>query len=736
MRKYLFSLIVGLLVFSLSGATAKAACSPSAEPCDLKTTDSCGVNFHCSPNVLGGSTGSCYPASGKIGDDSCVCSPNLVGDCPVDYTCVPLYAGVDQGYCYINTEATQHIEEQLAELGQAEENQTGNPCGYVEITEGKITTEKFIPCQSPLICSYKPNSTKGTCQTAQDKAPSCTLPLLSLNITGTIACVLTNVVGGVIKAFVKLSVSILSGAIMLNQTIYGTNSLAKAGFDIVLQFVNLFFVFGILAIGFATMLKPLFPSSSLLNKINKNALPKLLLAFFFINFAFALAGMFISLSDNITKIFAQLITSSNAWNYFGSVPQPDSNVLLANVEGIGQTILIPLLTALVGIGIILVMTTIAIMFFIRWGYLTFFVIILPFTIFMEVFPIITFKKMGSLKEWSQQFTRWLLFAPVMMLFIYIVLSLSSVGLDQTTQTVFGASLGAGIGKLILQLALLVIGLQQADKLSLGGGKVIFGVASRWFEAAKKIPIREGKSLGTYLGAKTMETPQYQRVKNILASSPLTRPLAVRSDVLAAKLKKAQEKSIGEYATGYQDWSKETLIHYLNSANLSLMNPQAQTALLQQLQSKKLTTITNPDLTDAGFKLIPTALTQKTTDLNKKIGELVKAAQRIKMDKSFEKIWPHNAKNPKKVIKSLKPAEILDVVSEAFKNEEVVLALYKNQFRKMATDGTTEQKKNIEDTLIAIRAARPLGAIDPDIVQIRDVELAGLTDWSALQIALR
>ncbi|MCL4406355.1 MAG: hypothetical protein M1586_02565 [Patescibacteria group bacterium] len=695
MRKYFLLLAVVLSVVLMVGK-AEAACRPSGPACGPDKP--CAENQHCSPTSLGGSSGVCLPASGPLGSGSdCFCSVGLANECPNDYKCVPDDTGADTGRCYIQSEADTYIRTQEAKIGLAGAEQIGDQCGNIpqKNAEGKPTGKtEFMPCKAPLVCVYEPQSVVGVCQPEGDS--SCMLPLLSLNITGTLACVLTNIVGAIIKGFVKLAVYILSGAIALNSTIYGGASLAKAGFDVVLQFVNLFFVFGILGIGFATMLRPVFPNSKILGKIDKNSLPKFLLAFFLVNFTFALAGIFISFSDKITLALSQIVTDSNAWNYFGRIPAATPNsAILGNIEGIFQLIFMPLLTALVGIGIILVMSAIAIMFFIRWGYLTFLVIISPLVIFMRVFPVVSFKKL-SFEDWSQQFIQWLVFAPLMMLFIYIVLSLSSIGLDATTETVFGQSLGLGVGRLIIQLVLLAIGLQQANSLSLGGGKAVFGLASRWLERAKNIPIREGKSLGTILGGRIMAAPQYQRAKNILAGSFITRPLAVGSDVLAGKLKEAQKKSIGEYGAAYKDWSKETLIRYLNSANISLMNPQARTALLQQLQDKKITSFKEGDLAKVGLS------EERRQPINEKIRQLVLAAQSIKATGAFEKTMPHHASNPAKIVKGLKPSEILDVVPEAFNSRPVVLAITDSQFRKLGDEGTNEQIENIGKTLKAIK----------------------------------
>ncbi|HQA95871.1 MAG TPA: hypothetical protein PLN18_00680 [Candidatus Colwellbacteria bacterium] len=538
----------------------------------------------------------------------------------------------------------------------------------------------------------------------QSGSLNCTLSLLSLNLTNILTCLLTNFVIEIVRAFVWLSTALIDGAIALNETIYGPNSLAKAGFDVVLQFVNIFFVFGILTTGFATMLRPVFPNFGLLNKIGKERLPQLLLAFFLVNFAFTLAGAIISLSDNITRSLNQMISSSNAWEYFGALPMDG----MGNIESAFGLFVVPILTALVGVGIILTMFAIAIMFFIRWAYLTFLVIISPFVIFMEVFPVITFKNLGSFKNWSEQFVRWLLFAPVMILFIYIILSLSSAGLDTTANTVFGASLGLYVGKMILQLILLVIGLQWANSLSLGGGKVVFGTANTLLNRAKNFPIREGKTLGTILGQRVTDTPQYKQVRSTLAGSFITRPLAVQMDVATARLKTGQEKSIKEYGENYKDWSNETLIRYLDSANLSLMNPVAQTALLQQLQNRKIAVLKEEDVTKAGLDK------NRLAYLNGQIGRLIGSARGIKATDAFKKTHPHEIsdyktpKDPKeiekaaekitKAVRGLKPSEILDVVPEAFQEWPVVLGLNESHFRKLGDEGSDEQRTKIEDTL--------------------------------------
>ncbi len=511
----------------------------------------------------------------------------MARECPTGYACVAAYAGYDSGQCYIAEEAERYIEQQQAELGLAGSAQ-GESCGRLSETdeEGNERTY-FQSCRSPLTCAYFPDSTQGVCESTEESG--CLLPLLSLNIFGTIACFLTSIVGGIVKVFVQLSVQLMSGAIALNETIYGPASLAKVGFDVVLQFVNIFFVFGVLIIGFATMLKPVFPNFNLLNKIGKERLPQFLLAFFLVNFAFALAGMFISISDDITRSLSQMVSSSNAWRYFGTIPTM-KGFLLGNIEGALQLIFVPLLTALVGVGMILTMLAIAIMFFIRWAYLTFLVIISPFVIFMEVFPVVTFKNLGSFKNWSEQFVRWLLFAPVMTFFIYIILSLSSAGLDGTASTVFGASLGLSVGRLVLQLILLIIGLQWANSLSLGGGKAVLGRADKALNAAKKWttqtlserlyrqPLAAVRREATQVAQERLKGPtSKENVARLLSSeSPVDRLKGTTLARISGGVKKQQEavgkQTIDAYKAEFQGLSDEniaSLIPRLSGARLAV-----------------------------------------------------------------------------------------------------------------------------------------------------------------------
>jgi hypothetical protein len=153
-----------------------------------------------------------------------------------------------------------------------------------------------------------------------------------------------------------------------------------------------------------------------------------------------------------------------------------------------------------------------------------------------------------------------------------------------------------------------------------------------------------------------------------------------------------------------------------------MNPQARVALLQALQDKKIAKISDENLTDAGLN---PDLTRDS--VKNKIDGLIKAAVDIGATGMFEKTYPHYAKDSGKVVKKLKPSEILDVVDDAFNKDTVVLSLTEAQFRKLGDEGSDKQRENIEKTLKDL-AADPKKANE---VRVVIKKLNRITSWADL-----
>jgi hypothetical protein len=367
--------------------------------------------------------------------------------------------------------------------------------------------------------------------------------------------------------------------------------IVQEGFKTTLNFANLGFVLAIIIIAFATIFR-------LESYAMKKTLWKLIVAALLVNFSLVIAGAFINISNIMTDFF-QLKDSESLSMALGGILNPQQ---LAQVKGkdswleklkaimedpfafafkyIAGLFFVIIFTII----IILTFLALALMLLIRAIYLSILLIIMPLAWLAWIFP----GTQAHWQKWWQQFIRWIIFAPAMLFFIFIVVQTGTamreaqIGKIAERPNIMepgkafsddlflpdikdeqGKEIGffAFVGQLVITTGLLMGGLFVANSLGIAGAKTFYGAAQgagKWFGGAVK---GAGRRAG--LGAASRVTGG-ERMKNLtekLTASkvPGAKLVARGLNRLGVKTEQATQKSYEDEAKLYSGPRLETAI---------------------------------------------------------------------------------------------------------------------------------------------------------------------------------
>jgi len=312
---------------------------------------------------------------------------------------------------------------------------------------------------------------------------------------------------------------LVMGALELNTTIQDS-TVVKEGFNIVLDVANLGLVVAIIIGAFMVMLRR--PQA---NKV----LIRFIAAALVINFSFFIVtNLLIKPVNEVTEVLIEAanfdfntfatVFAPGGFNFptlfEGFLGDPPAAVgttgakAIASVPGWGVEILISLLSVLflfsfVAIGIF-VLLAFAAMFFVRYIALGFLVIIMPLAWIAWIFPGLKIPGGNPANLWWEQFSRWLLFAPIGMFFFFLAIKAVTAQdvLDLTTadsSTLAGSfeQFGSAVGNMILIVGFLLGGLIVANKMSITGSKYAMTLGKKGGKYIRGKTWEKTKIAGTY-----------------------------------------------------------------------------------------------------------------------------------------------------------------------------------------------------------------------------------------------
>lgn len=157
---------------------------------------------------------------------------------------------------------------------------------------------------------------------------------------------------------------------------------------------------------------------------------------------------------------------------------------------------------------ILIITMFAYVFMLlaRYVALSFFIILFPLAVIFWMFPNLKVAGGNLWDQWFQGFTRWLLFAPIGLFFIWLAVKLMTEDPDSkgsVLTTVGGGEAGffAAVGNMVVVVGFMLGGLIVANKMSITGAGVAQGLVNKAGQYAKGRAKLSGARAGAYLSEK-------------------------------------------------------------------------------------------------------------------------------------------------------------------------------------------------------------------------------------------
>ncbi len=248
-----------------------------------------------------------------------------------------------------------------------------------------------------------------------------------------ISLFLKFVVGTLTFIALKLESVFLEIALNLNHQVAETEYV-KIGWKFVRDFANLFFGLALILIGISTIIG--------YEKFNaKKMLPTLIIIALLVNFSFMFCVLLVDFSNVFTDYFYHSMSQGGNWRWksigdmlsyksgfaglfksLNSEPQGHflKNVGLITFAALGGLILNSLFAVL----LVIVIGGATILFFIRFAALTMLIILAPIAWVFMILPA-EIDKQGVFNKWLGSFIKWVMFAPVMMFFIWLAIFIGS-----------------------------------------------------------------------------------------------------------------------------------------------------------------------------------------------------------------------------------------------------------------------------------------------------------------------
>jgi hypothetical protein len=271
--------------------------------------------------------------------------------------------------------------------------------------------------------------------------------------------------------FFEIAELLIRFAILLNSNLADSQTI-RDGFDITLSVANLLLVVAFIAIAFMVMFR---------RSNAKQLLIRFIAAAVLINFGmYIITSLLIKPADEITRALfdAANISGAGFRVVFSDWFKAASTNLVMSLAGdwlvniaveFARTLF---LVVFLFIGVI-TMFSLAIMFFIRYVALGILIILFPLAWVAWIFPNIKTPGGSIWGAWSEQFTRWLLFGPFAMFFVFLATKLITspdITTDYTNAPSGGAAAAMAVGNMMMVIGLLMGGLVVANKMGIKGSQ--------------------------------------------------------------------------------------------------------------------------------------------------------------------------------------------------------------------------------------------------------------------------
>lgn len=379
------------------------------------------------------------------------------------------------------------------------------------------------------------------------------------------------------------------------------------GWQIFRDIANLGFVVGIVIIAISTILR-------IEGYQAKQILWKLIIAALVVNFSLLMGGIIIQPANSISRFLMNYIGSGdyasaakigdamrfidliNSGGFASTATGELVGWLTGGIIGSSPTFfMLATMAVLLVFGFVMFLTLISFagMLFVRYFHLAFLLIISPVVWLLWIFP----KTQKYFKEWWEKFIHWTIFAPLMMLFLYIALLV----LDKYPRNVSNLALGIpGSGGLgidfgllatgLFAAAILIGGLRMAAKMGHGGTALALGAVDKGQKWAKNYVKTKSERAGARVGSSVMQkttAPLRGKMEKWAEKSEfgalvsrVTAPVQRASIKAEEKLEKKKQEYVDERKKKYANYSPDRL-----NQMLRVSTGEEQAAITQLLAEK-------------------------------------------------------------------------------------------------------------------------------------------------------
>src|SRR3989344_1230443 len=329
------------------------------------------------------------------------------------------------------------------------------------------------------------------------------------------------------------------------------------GWGISRDFANMFFILILLGIALDFILFNSF-------KV-KQMLPRLLLIALLINFSLPIAGVVLDFANVFTQFFiGKMVPATGGTGVTEGIAQSlnladmftAKNVAAAtfNSDNASNALFLNMVFAIIfTFGTFFIFLAMALMFFIRTGYLYILLTILPIVLVLHAFP----PTQGYFGKWSNKFISWTMFAPIATFFIYLAATYLNSATNQnftkilTDQNIdYLPEIYTYIIAWVFLGGSLVVGQQMGIHL----GKISMDSAKTMNKWTRGKLSSAGKGIATSAGRKVGADAQLEKLASGLQKIPGFGMVASGVRGLGAKTKTAMEKREEPTAAEKAKWA--------------------------------------------------------------------------------------------------------------------------------------------------------------------------------------
>lgn len=372
-------------------------------------------------------------------------------------------------------------------------------------------------------------------------------------ISGFFAALLYPVVE-ILAKILALMGNLVNYAIQPGEIPLTSSDFVTAGWSAMRDLTNMLFILIMLGIALDYIL---------FNSVGvKRALPRLLLVALLINFSLPIAGVILDFANVFTVFFIDQASGGTGTSQVKFTEALANQLHLSHLfssspdlttidQAMSSTFSNTILIILVLIGTIFVFTALAIMFFIRYFYISILLIVLPLVLVASILP----QMGGHFKKWTNKFISWTMFAPAASFFLYLTMiflgSQQMVGLNNASKSFLDVSatgVGAQITTFIFAWMLMLMSLTTAQSMGIAGASTAIAT---WSKGTKWARGRAGnyakRGVEKVGGARVLEKGQ-----QLAAKIPIAGGFGARALGGAAATIRSARREFAELTKGEKD----------------------------------------------------------------------------------------------------------------------------------------------------------------------------------------